>query len=91
MLFLDPPDHTRLRSLVNKAFTPRVVEAMRPHIQQIVDELLDVVQEKGQMEVISDFAYPLPAIVIAELLGVPSQDRDQFTQWTRNLAHCWRA
>ncbi|HKO25499.1 MAG TPA: cytochrome P450, partial [Chloroflexota bacterium] len=82
MLFLDPPDHTRLRGLVNKAFTPRVVEGMRPHIQAIVDDLLDAVQEAGRMDVIQDFAYPLPAIVIAEMLGVPPEDRDQFRIWS---------
>ncbi len=85
MLFLDPPDHTRLRSLVAKAFTPRVVEAMRPHIQQIVDDLLDAVQASGRMDVMKDFAYPLPAIVIAEMLGVPPADRDRFTKWTQTF------
>ena len=82
MLFLDPPDHTRLRGLVNKAFTARVVEGMRPHIQAIVDDLLDAVQDAGRMDVIQDFAYPLPAIVIAEMLGVPPEDRDQFRIWS---------
>ena len=82
MLFLDPPDHTRLRGLVNKAFTPRVVEGMRPRIQAIVDDLLDAVQEAGRMDVIQDVAYPLPAIVIAEMLGVPPEDRDQFRIWS---------
>jgi cytochrome P450 len=82
MLFLDPPDHTRLRGLVNKAITPRVVEGMRPHIQEIVDDLLDAVQEAGRMDVIKDFAYPLPAIVIAEMLGVPPEDREQFRIWS---------
>jgi cytochrome P450 len=82
MLFLDPPDHTRLRGLVNKAFTPRVVEAMRPRIQQITDELLDAVSANAGMDIIRDLAYPLPAIVIAELLGVPPEDREQFTIWT---------
>ena len=82
MLFLDPPDHTRLRGLLNKAFTPRVVQGMRPRIQAIVDDLLDAVQEAGRMDVIQDFAYPLPAIVIAEMLGVPPEDRDQFRIWS---------
>jgi cytochrome P450 len=85
MLFLDPPDHTRLRGLVSRAFTPRMVEKLRPRIQQIVNELLAPAREKGQMEVISEFAYPLPAIVIAEMLGVPSEDRERFTQWTRDF------
>lgn len=83
LLFLDPPDHTRLRGLVSRAFTPRMVEKLRPHIQQLVDELLAPALLTGQIEAISEFAYPLPAIVIAEMLGVPPQDREQFTQWTR--------
>lgn len=82
MLFLDPPDHSRLRGLVSRAFTPRMIEKLRPSIQQIVDDLLLHVQQKGQMEAISEFAYPLPAIVIAEMLGVPPEDRDRFTAWT---------
>jgi len=85
MLFLDPPDHSRLRGLVAKAFTPRMIEKLRPRIQQIVDELLAPVKAQGQMEVISEFAYPLPAIVIAEMLGVPPEDRERFTLWTRNF------
>jgi cytochrome P450 len=85
ILFLDPPDHTRLRSLMVKAFTPRIVEAMRSHIQHIVDDLLDKVLPNGQMELIHDFAYPLPAIVIAEMLGVPPEDHQQFTRWTGNF------
>lgn len=82
MLFLDPPDHTRMRSLVSRAFTPRMIEKLRPRIQQIVDELLEPIQAKGRMEVISEFSYPLPAIVIAEMLGVPAKDRDRFSLWT---------
>ncbi|MGH2509759.1 MAG: cytochrome P450 [Ktedonobacteraceae bacterium] len=82
MLFLDPPDHTRMRSLVARAFTPRMIEKLRPRIQQIVDELLEPIQARGRMEVISEFSYPLPAIVIAEMLGVPAKDRDRFTVWT---------
>lgn len=85
ILFLDPPDHTRLRGLVNKAFTPRRVEAMRPHIQQIVDGLLDQVQNTGRMDVIHDLAFPLPSTVIAEMLGVPPEDRDQFRRWSSDI------
>lgn len=84
-LFLDPPDHTRLRGLVSQAFTPRMVEKLRPRIQQLVDELLAPARERGQIEVIGELAYPLPAIVIAEMLGVPPQDRERFTQWTRDF------
>src|SRR5262249_44551341 len=86
MSFLDPPRHTRVRGLVSKAFTPRTVEAMRPHIQETVDGLLDAVQETGQMDVIRDLAYPLPAILIAELLGLPRADRLQFKAWSEDIA-----
>jgi cytochrome P450 len=82
MLFRDPPDHTRLRALVSKAFTPRMIETMREHIQEIVDRLLDRVQAAGEMDVIGDLAYPLPVTVICEMLGVPLADRDRFTVWT---------
>lgn len=85
MLFLDPPDHTRLRGLVSRAFTPRMVEKLRPRIQHVVNELLASLHENGQAELISEFAYPLPAIVIAEMLGVPPGDRERFTQWTRDF------
>ena len=86
MLFRDPPDHTRLRALVSRAFTPRVVEAMRPHIQEIVDGLLDRVQGARGMDVIEDLAYPLPVTVICEMLGVPTADQDVFKQWSADIA-----
>jgi cytochrome P450 len=86
ILFLDPPDHTRLRGLVSKAFTPRVVESLRPRIQELVDDLLDRVQETGHINFVQDFAYPLPAIVIAEMLGVPPEDREMFIKWTGDFA-----
>ncbi|MGG0120046.1 cytochrome P450 family protein [Bacillus paranthracis] len=85
MLTVDPPDHTRLRRLVSKSFTPRMIEDLRPRIQQIADELLDVVQEQRKMEIIADFAYPLPIIVISEMLGIPATDRNQFRAWTQEL------
>jgi cytochrome P450 len=85
LLFLDPPDHTRLRGLISKAFTPRLVEAWRPRIIQLANELLDPAQEAGQMDVIASIAYPLPAIVIAELLGVPPEDREQFIRWSADF------
>jgi len=78
MLRLDPPDHTRLRSLVSKAFTPRAVEAMRPRVALLADELLAKVESRRSMELIAEFAAPLPVIVIAELLGVPAGDHEQF-------------
>lgn len=85
MLSVDPPDHTRLRRLASKAFTPHTIEGLRPRIQRIADELLDAVQERGSMDLIADFAYPLPMTVISEMLGIPAADRDQFREWTREL------
>lgn len=85
MLMVDPPDHTRLRSLVSKAFTPRMIEQLRPRIQQIADELLDAVQEQGQMDLLPAFAYPLPITVISEMLGIPVADRQQFRVWTQAI------
>src|SRR5262245_9828922 len=82
MLYTDPPRHTRLRLLVNKAFTPHAVEARAAHIQQIVDGLLDRVQTRGTMDVVRDLAFPLPGTVIAELLGVPPEDRDRLKAWS---------
>ncbi|MEE9277840.1 MAG: cytochrome P450 [Dehalococcoidia bacterium] len=85
LLSLDPPDHARLRSLVNKAFTRRVVDSLRPRVTEIVNELLDRVQNAGRMDLIGDFAYPLPVIVIAEMLGVPAEDRMRFKAWSDDL------
>jgi len=81
----DPPDHTRLRGLVTKAFTPRVVEAMRPRIQEIVNELLDAVQHDGRMDAIKDLAVPLPVTVISEILGVPKSDLQIFKGWADDI------
>jgi len=82
MMFLDPPDHTRLRSLVSKAFTPKVVELLRAQVQALVDELLDAVIARGEPEfdIVIDLGYPLPVAVICELLGVPAFDRELFRQ-----------
>lgn len=85
-LFLDPPDHTRLRGLVNKAFTPRVIERLRPRIQARVDDLLDEAAERGSLEIIEDLAYPLPVAVICEMLGVPVEDHVTFREWSRQAA-----
>jgi pimeloyl-[acyl-carrier protein] synthase len=86
LLFIDPPRHTRLRALVNKAFTPRVIERLRNRIGSIVDELLDEVEGKGDMDVISALAYPLPVRVICEMLGVPSEDQQRIRSWSRKIA-----
>lgn len=79
----DPPDHRKLRNLVNKAFTSRAVARLSDRITQITQELLDQVKQQGRMDVVSDIAFPLPAKVIAELLGVPSEDWDIFRRWAR--------
>src|SRR5438093_12794466 len=86
MLFRDPPDHTRLRTLVSKAFTPRVIEGMRSHIQSIVDRLLDKVQDAHAMDVIADLAYPLPVTVICEMLGVPTGDHHAIRRGSSDIA-----
>jgi pimeloyl-[acyl-carrier protein] synthase len=86
MLFLNPPDHTRLRTLVSKAFTPRASEKLRSTIQQIVDELIDPMQERGTFDLIAELAYPLPVTVICELLGVPREDRGRFNEWSAVIA-----
>ncbi|MEY2459302.1 MAG: hypothetical protein QOG30_1132, partial [Acidimicrobiaceae bacterium] len=82
LLFLDPPDHTRLRRLVSKAFTPRRIEQLRGHVADIMDELLAKVKPGEPFDVITTFAYPLPLIVICELMGVPLEDRHQFEGWS---------
>jgi cytochrome P450 len=82
MLDTDPPDHERLRALVSKAFTPRLIERLRPRVQTIADALLDEVQARGEMDLIDDYAFPLPITVIAELLGVPTEDRNRFREWS---------
>ncbi|WP_405117663.1 cytochrome P450 [Paenibacillus sp. FSL H8-0317] len=85
MLFSDPPDHKRLRGLVQKAFTPKLVADMRSHIQDIADELLDNLPSQEKMNLIDDFAFPLPIIVISEILGVPLEDRDKFRIWSNTI------
>jgi cytochrome P450 len=82
MLSSDPPDHTRLRSLVQQAFTPRLVEQQRASVQQIADDLLDQVESAGAMDLIDDYAYPLPLLVIGRLLGVPEEDHAQIRKWS---------
>ncbi|MFG2358768.1 cytochrome P450 [Streptomyces sp. NPDC048521] len=82
MLRSDPPDHTRLRRLVSKAFTARRVAELRPRVQEITDRLLDAVVPAGRAELVADFALPLPVTVISELLGVPVDDRHDFQRWT---------
>jgi len=87
-LFRDPPDHTRLRGLVSKAFTPRVVERLRPQVQLRLDRLLSDISASGtgRCDVVADLAYPLPVLVISEMLGVPAEDHDRFRGWSQVLA-----
>lgn len=85
MLVMDPPDHTRVRKLSNKAFTPRRINALRTRTEEIVESLLDEVADADRFDLIHELAEPLPAIVIAELLGVPAEDHRQFRQWSSAL------
>ncbi|MFF3748908.1 cytochrome P450 [Streptomyces sp. NPDC002018] len=85
VLTLDPPDHTRLRKLVAPEFTPRRVDALRPRVQRITDELLDAMVPAGHADLVEALAFPLPIIVISELLGVPHADRDTFRAWTNEI------
>src|ERR1700728_3380675 len=85
-LFLDPPDHTRLRKLVSKAFVPKVVNELQPDITELVDGLLDRIAERGRFDVVSDLAYPLPVAVICRLLGVPLEDEPGFSHASALLA-----
>jgi cytochrome P450 len=85
VLTTDGEDHRRLRRLVSKAFTPRMVEQLRPRIQDIADELLDQVAAQGEADLVDAFAFPLPIIVIAELLGIPAEDRDRFRVWSNTF------
>lgn len=86
MLFLDPPQHSRVRALAAAAFTPRRIERLREHIQDITNTLVDAVAARGQMDVMQELAGPLPAIVTAELLGVPTADHEQLKDWSQDFA-----
>ena len=85
LLAKDGDDHRRLRRLVTKAFTPRMVEQLRPRIQEIADELVDRVEADGEMDLVDEYAFPLPITVIAELLGIPGEDRDRFRAWSNSF------
>ncbi len=84
MVFKDPPSHTRLRNLVKRAFTPRAIQALEPRIIEVVDHVLDL-PSAGEIDVVGDIAYPIPAMVIAEMLGVPAEDRDLFRAWSNDI------
>ncbi len=85
MLFSDPPDHTRLRALVNQAFTPRRVEKLAPVIRETAVSLLDAAEMKGEIELIADYALPLPVRIISELLGIPPADREMVSDWSQAI------
>ena len=85
ILNIDPPDHTRLRGLVSKAFTPRTIQALRPRIQEMVDEILDVMVAEGHSDVVERLAFPLPFDVISEMLGMPDADAEQIKHWSAAL------
>ncbi len=85
LIGLNPPNHRQMRSLVSKAFTPKAIANLQPRIREIAKELLDQVVEKGEMDLVKEFAYPLPVIVIAEMLGIPKEDRAQFKQWSDDI------
>lgn len=85
MLNLDPPDHTRLRALIHKAFTPRMIQNLQPRIEEIANDLLDDMRDASQGDLLADFGFPLPITVIAEMLGIDAADRDKFRDWTKIL------
>ena len=85
ILNIDPPDHTRIRRLVSKAFTPRRIEELLPHVQSLVDGMLDAATARGEMDVIADLAFPLPFAVISEMLGMPQADSLQLRDWSHTL------
>jgi hypothetical protein len=85
-VFHDPPEHTRLRGLMNKAFTARAIERLEPRISSLIDGLLDQVVDRGEMDLIADLAYPLPASVILDMLGLPCDDLDRIKVWSDELA-----
>ncbi|MHC5854821.1 cytochrome P450 [Nostoc sp.] len=86
MLFCDPPEHTRLRTLFNKAFTPHIIGSMAPSIHSLVNQLIDSIYKRGNIDIIHDLAYPIPAIVIAQMLGANSEDYQHFKKWSSDLA-----
>src|SRR5262249_49679227 len=86
IVFRDPPEHTRLRALLSKAFTRGAVDQVRPWIQILVDELIDRMEQRGQVDLVRDFAYPLPVTVIARLIGAPTSDNDRIKAWSDDIA-----
>lgn len=85
LVFMDPPEHTRLRKLVMPAFSPKAVEQWRPRVEQVVGETIAALDGRDSFDLVRDLAYPIPAVVIAELMGVPAEDRDRFKQWSDDI------
>src|ERR1700722_2480005 len=86
LIFMDPPEHTRLRKLLNKGFSPAAVEALRPQVQSIVDQMLSPLKSGSQVELMNEFANPIPVQIILEMLGIPQELRDTFADWSRAIA-----
>ena len=85
LLTLDPPDHTRLRALIHKAFTPKMIREFQTRIQEITNDLIDRMLEKGQFDFMTEFAVPLPVVVISEMLGIPKEDQERFRYWSQTI------
>jgi len=85
LIHTDPPDHTRMRALINKVFTVRAMESLRPRVQKIVDDLLDAAAPKGEMDIMAALAYPLPVAIISQILGIPAEDNDKFAYWNEGV------
>jgi cytochrome P450 len=86
LIFMDPPEHTRLRKLLNKGFSPAAIEALRPQVEAIVDRMLDPLQLGSEVELMGEFANPMPVRIISEMLGVPQELHDTFVNWSRAIA-----
>ncbi len=85
LIHTDPPDHTRMRALINKVFTVRAMESLRPRVQKIVDDLLDAAASDGEMDIMAALAYPLPVAIISQILGIPAEDNEKFAYWNEGV------
>lgn len=85
LIHTDPPDHTRMRALINKVFTVRAMESLRPRVQKIVDDLLDAAASSGEMDIMAALAYPLPVAIISQILGIPEEDNEKFAYWNEGV------
>src|SRR5208283_4115577 len=86
LIFMDPPEHTRLRKLLNKGFSPAAVEGLRPQVEAIVDQMLKPIQRGSEIDLMREFANPMPVRIILEMLGIPQNLRDTFVDWSRAIA-----